>query len=181
MRARLLRQSSAERLWQNDRGYFRTRILLPPLIAEIDEDRIISVANGIAVYAGLADPTESKPIFTALERARLEARAPKPGLTLWPAYPLGFFDYPQMVPGRYQNGAVWDWWGGMQVSGEFWAGASALGRKHLELVAQDWAREPGEIYEWQEAGTGKNPGLRRTPVRPPQWARRSSAACTASS
>ena len=158
VRARLLRQSSAERLWQHDRGYFRTRILLPPLIAEIDEDRIVSVANGIAVYAGLADPTESKPIFTALERARLEARAPKPGLTLWPAYPLGFFDYPQMVPGRYQNGAVWDWWGGMQVSGEFWAGASALGRKHLELVAQDWAREPGEIYEWQEAGTGKNLG-----------------------
>ena len=157
-RARLLRQSSAERLWQPDRGYFRTRILLPPLVPEIDEDRIVSVANGIAVYAGLTDPSETKPIFSALERARIEARAPKPGLTLWPAYPLGYFDYPQMVPGRYQNGAVWDWWGGMQVSGEFWAGHSALGRKHLDLVAQDWARAPGEIYEWQETGTGKNLG-----------------------
>lgn len=158
VRARLLRQSSAERLWQADRGYFRTRILLPPLMAEFDEDRIVSVANGIAVYAGLADPSEIKPIFSNLERARIEAKAPKPGLTLWPAYPLGFFDYPQMTPGRYQNGAVWDWWGGMQISGEFWAGHSALGRKHLELVAQDWAREPGEIYEWQETGTGKNLG-----------------------
>ncbi|MCC7369485.1 MAG: hypothetical protein IT306_13740 [Chloroflexi bacterium] len=157
-RARLLRQASIERLWQADRGYFRTRLLLPPLAPEIDEDRIVSVANGIAVFAGLAEPSEHKPIFNALERARLEARAPKPGLTLWPAYPLGFFDYPQMTPGRYQNGAVWDWWGGMQVSGEFWAGYSSLGRKHLELVAQDWAREPGEIYEWQEMGTGKNLG-----------------------
>ena len=158
VRARLIRQSSAERLWQPDRGYYRTRILLPPLAPEIDEDRIVSVANGIAVFAGLADPSETKPIFSNLERARIEAKAPKPGLTLWPAYPLGFFDYPQMVPGRYQNGAVWDWWGGMQVSGEFWSGHSALGRKHLELVAQDWAREPGEIYEWQETGTGKNLG-----------------------
>jgi hypothetical protein len=158
VRARVLRQSSAERLWQPDRGYYRTRILLPPLVREIDEDRIVSVANGIAVYTGLAHPSETQPIFSNLERARIEAKAPKPGLTLWPAYPLGYFDYPQMVPGRYQNGAVWDWWGGMQVSGEFWAGHSALGRKHLELVAQDWAREPGEIYEWQETGTGKNLG-----------------------
>ncbi|MGE3269143.1 MAG: hypothetical protein AB7P40_10370 [Chloroflexota bacterium] len=157
-RARLLRQSSIERLWQADRGYFRTRILLPPLTQEFDESRIVSVANGIAVYAGLAEPGEHQSIFSVLERARLEAKAPKPGLTLWPAYPLGFFDYPQMVPGRYQNGAVWDWWGGMQVSGEFWAGYSALGRKHLDLVAQDWARDPGEIYEWQETGTGENNG-----------------------
>jgi hypothetical protein len=158
VRARLIRQSSAERLWQADRGHFRSRILLPPLVPEIDEDRIVSVANGIAVYAGMTDPTENKPIFTALERARLEAKAPKPGLTLWPAYPLGYFDYPQMAPGRYQNGAVWDWWGGMQITGEFRAGYSALGREHLNLVAQDWARDPGEIYEWQETGTGKNLG-----------------------
>lgn len=157
-RARLLRQSVAERLWQPDRGYFRTRIPVPPLAREIDEDRIVSIANGVAVYSGITDPTERKPIFTALERARIEAGAPKPGLSLWPPYPVGFFDYPQMSPGRYQNGAVWDWWGGMQISAEFWTGYSALGRQHLELVAADWAREPGEVYEWQEAGTGTNLG-----------------------
>ncbi len=157
-RARVLRQSVAERFWQNDRGYFRTRILVPPLSREIDEDSIVSIANGVAVYAGITIPQEQKPLFNALENARIQAGAPKPGLTLWPPYPLGFFDYPQMVPGRYQNGAVWDWWGGMQVSAEFWNGYSALGRKHIDQVAQDWAREPGEIYEWQETGTRKNLG-----------------------
>src|SRR5688572_1325454 len=43
-RARLLRQSVAERFWQQDRGYFRTRIVLPPLPREFDEDSIVSIA-----------------------------------------------------------------------------------------------------------------------------------------
>jgi hypothetical protein len=157
-RARLLRQSVAERFWQPDRGFFRTRIVLPPLPREIDEDSIVSIANGVAVYAGITNPNERKPVFSALEYARTQAGAPKPGLSLWPPYPAGFFDYPQMVPGRYQNGAVWDWWGGMQMSGEFWTGYSELGRNHLNMVARDWARTPGEIYEWQETGSRKNSG-----------------------
>jgi hypothetical protein len=157
-RARLLRQSVADRLWQPGRGYFRTRILLPPLAPEIDEDRIVSIANAVAVYAGIADPSERKPIFTALEAARMAAGVSKPGLSLWPAYPLGFFDYPQMTPGNYQNGGVWDWWGGMQISGQFWTGYSAMGRQGLRQVAADWARDPGAVYEWQEPGTGRNAG-----------------------
>jgi hypothetical protein len=110
------------------------------------------------VYAGITEPSERKPIFTALEQARQAAGAPKPGLSLWPPYPTGFFDYPQMSPGRYQNGAVWDWWGGMQVSAELWTGYSALGRQHLDMVAKDWAREPGEIYEWQDTNSHVNAG-----------------------
>jgi hypothetical protein len=157
-RARLLRQTVMERFWQEGRGYFRTRIPLPPLPREIDEDVIVSIANGVAVYAGITEPAERKPIFTALESARMAAGALKPGLTLWPPYPAGFFDYPQMVPGRYQNGAVWDWWGGMQISAELWNGYSTLGRQHLDMVAQDWAREPGEVYEWQETTTRKSAG-----------------------
>jgi hypothetical protein len=157
-RARTLRQSVAERLWQPDRGYFRTRILLPPLTPDVDEDRIVSIANAVAVYTGIADPTERKPIFTALEMARLAAGATKPGLSLWPPYPLGFFDYPQMTPGRYQNGAVWDWWGGMQISGQFWTGYSTMGRQSIDQVAADWSRDPGAIYEWQEPRSATNAG-----------------------
>ena len=157
-RARLLRQTVKERFWQANRGYFRTRIPLPPLLREIDEDGIVSIANGVAVYAGITEPTERKPIFSALEDARLAAGVPKPGLSLWPPYPAGFFDYPQMVPGRYQNGAQWDWWGGMQISAELWNGYSAQGRQHLDMVARDWAREPGQVYEWQDAYSHVNSG-----------------------
>jgi hypothetical protein len=46
----------------------------------------------------------------------------------------------------------------MQLSAEFWSGSSALGRQHLDMVAQDWAREPGEIYEWQDTYNHVNSG-----------------------
>ena len=157
-RARALRQATIERLWQPDRGYFRTHIHIPAVHHQFDEDSIVSIANAVAVYAGLTEPGERDQIFRALERARVAAGVAKPGLTLYPAYPTGFFDYPQMLPGRYQNGAVWDWWGGIQISAEFWNGHSALGREHLRQVATDWAREPGEVYEWQEVETRRNRG-----------------------
>ena len=157
-RARILRQSSAERLWQPDRGFFRTHIHIPPVRHAFDEDRIVSIANAVAVYTGLAAPSERGPIFRALEEARIAAGATKPGLALYPPYPQGFFDYPQMAPGRYQNGAVWDWWGGIQISAEFWNGHARLARQHLDLVAADWARAAGEVFEWQEPRSRRNGG-----------------------
>jgi hypothetical protein len=49
----------------------------------------------------------------------------------------------------YQNGALWDWWAGRQISGEFWSGYSQLARDHLLQVAQDWAEHPGRVREWE--------------------------------
>ncbi|MFN8523853.1 MAG: hypothetical protein U0821_12210 [Chloroflexota bacterium] len=157
-RARALRQASAERLWQPEKGFFRTHVHLPPKTHEFDEDGMVSIANAVAVYSGLAGPTERGPIFRVLEQARQAAGARKAGLSLYPTYPQGFFDYPQMQPGRYQNGAVWDWWGGIQISAEFWNGHSALARQHLDLAAADWARQGGSVLEWQDVHTGQNGG-----------------------
>ena len=157
-RARTLRQGAAERLWQPDRGFYRTHLHIPPVRHAFDEDAMVSIANAVAVYTGLADPTERGSIFRALEEARVAAGAAKPGVSLSPPYPTGFFDYPQMDPGQYQNGAVWDWWGGIQISAEFWTGHAALARQHLELVAADWARSPGKVFEWQEPGSRRNGG-----------------------
>ena len=159
-RARGLRQAAAELLWQPARGYYRTHLHIPPVRHAFDEDAIVSIANAVAVYTGLADPSERGPIFRALEEARLAAGATKPGLSLAPPYPQGFFDYPQMTPGRYQNGGVWDWWGGIQISAEFWNGQASLARAHLEMVASDWAQSPGEVFEWQEPRSRRNAGSR---------------------
>lgn len=157
-RANILRQGALERLWQPNRGFFRTHIHIPPVVHDFDEDAIVSIANAIAVYSGITEPSEVGPIFRALETARVASGAQKPGLSLYPPYPPNFFDYPQMGPGRYQNGAVWDWWGGMQISAEFWNGYAGLGRAHLEMVARDWAKTPGQILEWQEPRSGQNGG-----------------------
>ena len=157
-RASRLRQGTAERLWQAERGFYRTHIHIPPVRHAFDEDAMVSIAKAVAVYTGLADASEHGPTFRALEEARVAAGAATPGLSLHPPYPPGFFDYPQMVPGRYQNGAIWDWWGGMQISAEFWNGHAALAREHLQMVASDWARTGGEIFEWQEPRSRRNGG-----------------------
>jgi hypothetical protein len=119
---------------------------------------LVVAGDEITTEVELADVSERGQIFRALEEARLAGGAAKPGLTLYPTYPPEFFDYPQMAPGRYQNGAVWDWWGAIQISAEFWTGYSGLARAHLDQVASDWARTPGEVYEWQEPRSRRNAG-----------------------
>jgi hypothetical protein len=53
-----------------------------------------------------------------------------------------------MSEGRYQNGGLWDWWGGVQISAEFEQGHSQKGLAHLRLTAADWARHPQDLAEW---------------------------------
>jgi len=69
---------------------------------------MVSIANALAVYAGLTNFTQSQAIFDNLEQARLAAGVKKPGLSLYPFYPDRwpdrFFEYPGMGYGHYQNG-----------------------------------------------------------------------------
>jgi len=119
-----------------------------------DEGGMVSIANVVAIRSGLPDTDQTAQIITALEQARLEAGARKPGEVLYPPYPDGFFAIPRMhFGGTYQNGGVWDWWGAWQVLAEFENGYSRLGRTHLLQTAADWAFHPGHIYEWQEVNT----------------------------
>jgi hypothetical protein len=50
--------------------------------------------------------------------------------------------------GNYQNGGLWDWWGGVQIKAEFQQGFSEEARAHLFQVASDWREHPGNIIEW---------------------------------
>jgi len=145
-------------LWLDDaqHGYYRIHQHLRPdnVHHEIAEDDVIAIGNAAAVFYGLAEPGKVPRILAALERARIDAGAPKPGLTLQPAYP-GWFQV-QMDTQIYQNGALWDWWAGRQISAEFWSGYWRIARDHLLMVARDWASHPGEVREWE------SPWLKRT-------------------
>jgi hypothetical protein len=153
-----LRASTDLTLWMDDpeRGYFRIHQHVAPdnVHHDFNEDDVVAIGNAAAVYYGLADADKVPRILAALERARVEARAPKPGLTLNPAY-HGWFQV-QMGERIYQNGALWDWWAGRQASGEFWSGYWRLARDHLFMVARDWATHPGIVREWE------SPWLSRT-------------------
>jgi hypothetical protein len=151
--AEALRDAVDAYLWQPDRGFYRTHLHLTPLAHAFDEAEMVSIANAVAMISGLTDAAQDAAILAALEEARLEAGAGKPGLVLYPPYPDGFFAQPFMGPGTYQNGGVWDWWGGWQVLAEFESGYSEVGRVHLSQTAADWATHPGEIFEWQAVTT----------------------------
>ncbi len=149
-----LRRATNAHLWQPEKGFYRTHLHLTPLEHDFDEDAMVSIANAVAMICGLTDAARDAGIVAALERARLEANARKPGLVLHPPYPAGFFALPRMsFGGVYQNGSVWDWWGGWQVLAEFESGYSEMARAHLSQTAADWAVHPGQIFEWQEVTT----------------------------
>jgi hypothetical protein len=145
-------------LWQDDANhgfYLIHKHLMPDNVHhDFPEDTIVSIGNAAAIYYGLADPDKVPRILAALERARIEAGAPKPGLTLQPPYNSWY--QIEMDQHTYQNGALWDWWAGRQVSAEFWSGYWRMARDHLLMVARDWAGHPGQVREWE------SPNMRRT-------------------
>ena len=153
-----LRAATNAVLWQDDpaHGFYRIHVHLAPdhVRHPIREDDIVAIGNAAAIYYGLAEPDKVPRILAALERARLGAGAYKPGLTLDPPYP-GWFQS-QMEQHMYQNGALWDWWAGRQISAEFWSGYWRMARDHLLMVARDWASHPGQVHEWE------SPWLNRT-------------------
>jgi len=145
-------------LWQDDaqHGFYRIHRHVPPnhVVHDFDEGDIVAIGNAAAIYYGLADADKVPRILAALEQARIDAGAPKPGLSLDPPYNNWY--QVEMDQGTYQNGALWDWWAGRQISAEFWSGYWGLARDHLQMVAADWATHPGQVREWE------SPSLKRT-------------------
>jgi hypothetical protein len=156
--ASTLRAATNLALWQDDpnHGFYRIHKHLQPdnVAHDAPEDDVVAIGNAAAVYYGLANPTQVPRILTALERARVAAGANKPGLTLQPAYDN--WHQVEMDPRTYQNGAIWDWWGGRQVSAEYWSGYWQLAHDHLMMIARDWTSHPGQVREWE------SPWLNRT-------------------
>jgi len=152
-KARSLKEATNARLWQPDKGFYRTHLHITPLEHDFDEAAMVSISNALAIYAGLTDFDQSQAILRNLERVRLESDADKPGLSIYPYYPNKwpdlFFDYLGMGYGNYQNGGVWDWWGGVQIKTEFLEGFAGEATEHLLQVANDWHQHPGNIIEWQ--------------------------------
>ncbi len=152
--AEALRRAANAYLWQPERGFYRTHLHLTLLRHKFDEDGMVSIANAVAIRCGLTDAGQEAAIIAALEEARLAAGAAKPGVSLYPPYPPGFFAITRLHYGpAYQNGGLWDWWGGWQVLAEFESGYSDLARAHLRQTAADWAKHPGQVFEWQYADT----------------------------
>lgn len=158
-RASAVRDRTNAIMWQSQRGFYRPRVAVGGQGVAVNDDAVLGAGNIEAVRFGLADVEQARLIFQVFERAKAAAGAQKVGLVAWPPYPEGTAG--GMMPGEYQNGGIWDWWGGRQIETEFKAGQSQLAYKHLVGLAQEWATRPGEVWEWQELWSGKVRGSSR--------------------
>lgn len=137
-------------LWDSARGKFIPHLYLEgsPFPADFDEDAIFyHGGTTIAMQANLLDREE---IQASLEKMRANVKATGAasiGLTLYPAYPEGFFKNPQMGPYSYQNGGDWTWFGGRTVRELIRHGFVADAYKEIQPMLDRVIKNDG-FYEW---------------------------------
>ncbi|MDE2766674.1 MAG: hypothetical protein OXO54_10975 [Chloroflexota bacterium] len=146
-RATRVQAETHAQLWQPDRGHYRVHTHATDWTDPFDEDAVIPISSVLSIFAGIASPDQLTPIFEAAARAEAAAGTNRAGLTLSPPYPDDFFQSRRMASGEYQNGAVWDWWGGLQIVSEFEHGHAERAIDHLDAVAQAWESVNG-VHEW---------------------------------
>ena len=151
-----LRKNINTYLWQEDLGFYKMHIPLSKVDLPFNDSEIFALGgNVMAVESGVSDDNQTRKIFSTAERVKILAHAKSAGITLYPPYPKGFFANSIMdEPYSYQNGGIWDWFGGRLVLQEFEHGYSSLAIYHMREIAQVNNRA-GNFYEWYTLnGTG---------------------------
>ena len=146
-RAARVRSDAEAALWQPDRGHYQVHAHIERRADSFDEGPIIPISNILALYAGMAVPRQVGPILETTALAEAIADTDRAGTTLSMPFPDHFFESIAMPGRQYQNGAVWDWWGGLQIVSEFEHGESERAIGHLDAAARYWDFAD-EVYEW---------------------------------
>jgi hypothetical protein len=114
-----LRSNIRKHLWDKNRQQFRPHIYLngSPFPASFDESLVYyHGGTAVAIEAGLLSKNEVLHAYKRMQQNVQMANASSIGLTLYPAYPAGFFKNAGMGPYSYQNGGDWTWFGARMVS-----------------------------------------------------------------
>jgi hypothetical protein len=156
-----LRKTTNQRLWQEEKGFYRIHLHLSSYTHEFDEGDMFAMGgNAAAVLSGLADSYKAKRIIeTALMRQEQYGISTISG-TLLPPYPENTFKHGLMdQPYEYQNGGQWDWFGGRLIYSMFENGYSAQARDKLIEIIEKNLNNRG-FFEWDtREGTGRGSDL----------------------
>jgi len=106
-------------LWDSENMKYRPHVYIDgsPFPEDFNEDEIFYMGGtALAIEAGLLSKDEIK---ISLEKMIANAKAVGAatiGLTMYPAYPDGFFKHPILTKSyTYQNGGDWTWFGGRML------------------------------------------------------------------
>ena len=145
-----IRKNIRTHLWDAKNQKFRPHIYLngSPFPADFNEDEIYY--HGGTAVAALAGILTKKEVAQANRRmlANMKAaRAQSIGLTLYPAYPDGFFANPMMGAYQYQNGGDWTWFGARWIQALAKFGMVKEAYEELQPMLRRTVEDPG-FYEW---------------------------------
>lgn len=106
-------------LWDKENNKFHPHIYLngSPFPPDFNEDKIYyHGGTAVAIEARLLTQKEIRISLDKMIENVRRAGAASIGLTLYPAYPQGYFKNPILtVPYTYQNGGDWTWFGGRMI------------------------------------------------------------------
>ena len=113
-----LTENVMQHLWDQEQQKFIPNIYLEgsPFPGDFNENKIYQHGGtAIAIEAGLLSKDQIEHALETMKSNVKKAGAASIGLTLYPAYPEGFFLNPGMGPYSYQNGGDWTWFGGRMI------------------------------------------------------------------
>lgn len=106
-------------LWDEKKMKFHPHIYLngSPFPAGFNEDQIFYMGGtAVAIEAGLLNKKEVKISLDKMIANKNTVGAATIGLSLYPAYPDGFFKHPILTKAyTYQNGGDWTWFGARMI------------------------------------------------------------------
>jgi hypothetical protein len=138
-------------LWDAKRQKFIPHVYLAgsPFPKDFDENAIFyHGGTAVAIEAGLLTRREVLHSLDQMDADVRAAGAASIGLTLYPAYPEGFFKNPQLRdPYSYQNGGDWCWFGGRMIQQLVRLGYIAEAYRDLQPMVGRVVRTGG-FHEW---------------------------------
>lgn len=121
-----------------------------PFPADFDEGRMyFQGGTAVAIQAGLLEPNEVLQTFARMVRNKIDSGSGSVGVTLYPAYPAGFFQNTYWMGAEYfyQNGGDWPWFGARIIQQMVAHGQVELAWRELGPMLDRVIRDDG-IHEW---------------------------------
>ena len=146
-----LKRNTRKYLWDKKHQKYYPHVYLAgsPFPADFDENAIYYFGGtAVAIEAGLLTRKEIASSLKQMDDDVRDAHAATIGLTMYPAYPLGYFHNQHMTaPYTYQNGGDWDWFGGRVVQDLIDEGDIADAYREIRPMIDRAVRVNG-FYEW---------------------------------
>lgn len=113
-----VRENTRKHLWDENKKKFIPHIYLDksPFPSDFNEDAIhYHGGTTMAIEAELLTKEEILIVYNQMQQNVKDANAQSIGLTVYPAYPNGYFKNRGMGEYQYQNGGDWTWFGGRTI------------------------------------------------------------------